>query len=159
MGTPHATVLTVAQIRFVEGREYPSSIVFRHGLLAMRLASILTIFRKWDDYRYAKEYACTDADFNAAMQIVATILEHSLLLGTTLPTPDDSPSSCGTSTSSTRYWPTCHALFLTVNFTFAAQNLGISLSTAKRILKKGLEQELIVKQGDKYRKRNKRRGK
>ena len=35
----------------VEGKEFPTSIVFRHGLLAMRLASILTIFRKWDDYR------------------------------------------------------------------------------------------------------------
>ena len=46
----------------VEGKEFPTSIVFRHGLLAMRLASILTIFRKWDDYRYAKEYCCTDAE-------------------------------------------------------------------------------------------------
>ena len=69
----------------VEGKEFPTSIVFRHGLLAMRLASILTIFRKWDDYRYAKEYCCTDADFDTAMQIIATVIEHSLLLGTSLP--------------------------------------------------------------------------
>lgn len=62
----------------VEGKEFPTSIVFRHGLLAMRLASILTIFRKWDDYRYAKEYCCTDADFDTAMQIIATVIEHSL---------------------------------------------------------------------------------
>lgn len=143
----------------VEGREYPSSIVFRHGLLAMRLASILTIFRKWDDYRYAKEYACTDADFNAAMQIVATILEHSLLLGTTLPDTGRQPVLMRHFHQFDQILADLPRSFSYSDFTFAAQNLGISLSTAKRILKKGLEQELIVKQGDKYRKRNKRRGK
>ena len=75
----------------VEGKEFPTSIVFRHGLLAMRLASILTIFRKWDDYRYAKEYCCTDADFDTAMQIIATVIEHSLLLGTSRPSPGTPP--------------------------------------------------------------------
>ena len=100
-----------------------------------------------------------DADFNAAMQIVATILEHSLLLGTTLPDTGRQPVLMRHFHQFDQILADLPRSFSYSDFTFAAQNLGISLSTAKRILKKGLEQELIVKQGDKYRKRNKRRGK
>ena len=49
--------------------------------------------------------------------------------------------------------------FSYTEFVTTAQKLGISQSTAKRYLKKAVEQQLIVKQEDKYRKRNKRRGK
>ena len=98
-------------------------------------------------------------DFNAAMQIVATILEHSLLLGTTLPDTGRQPVLMRHFHQFDQILADLPRSFSYSDFTFAAQNLGISLSTAKRILKKGLEQELIVKQGDKYRKRNKRRGK
>ena len=69
----------------LEGRESSSGIVYRNGLLAMRLAAILTIFRKYTDYAYAKEYCCTDDDFRTAMDIAHTLLEHSLLLSTSLP--------------------------------------------------------------------------
>ena len=93
VGTPHATVLGMwLKSALVEGHEYPTSIVFRHGLLAMRLASILTIFRKWDDYRYAKEYCCTDADFDTAMQIIATVIRAQPAAGhDRCPTPDARP--------------------------------------------------------------------
>ena len=36
----------------LEGRESSSGIVYRNGLLAMRLAAILTIFRKYTDYAF-----------------------------------------------------------------------------------------------------------
>ena len=138
----------------VEGKEFPTSIVFRHGLLAMRLASILTIFRKWDDYRYAKEYCCTDADFDTAMQIIATVIEHSLLLGTGHP-----PVAMRKFHQFEDVLKKLPRIFSYIDFINAAKELGISVSTAKRYLRKAVEQELVVKQKDKYRKRRKRQGK
>lgn len=143
----------------VEGKEFPTSIVFRHGLLAMRLASILTIFRKWDDYRYAKEYCCTDADFDTAMQIIATVIEHSLLLGTSLPDTGHPPVAMRKFHQFEDVLKKLPRIFSYIDFINAAQELGISVSTAKRYLRKAVEQELVVKQKDKYRKRKKRQGK
>ena len=143
----------------VEGKEFPTSIVFRHGLLAMRLASILTIFRKWDDYRYAKEYCCTDADFDTAMQIIATVIEHSLLLGTSLPDTGHPPVAMRKFHQFEDVLKKLPRIFSYIDFINAAKELGISVSTAKRYLRKAVEQELVVKQKDKYRKRRKRQGK
>lgn len=143
----------------VEGKEFPTSIVFRHGLLAMRLASILTIFRKWDDYRYAKEYCCTDADFDTAMQIIATVIEHSLLLGTSLPDTGHPPVAMRKFHQFEDVLKKLPRIFSYIDFINAAKELGISVSTAKRYLRKAVEQELVVKQKDKYRKRRKRPGK
>lgn len=143
----------------IEGHEYLSSIVFRHGLLAMRLASIFTLFRKWDDYRYAKEYCCNDTDFDAAMRITATVLEHSLLLGTMLPDTGRPPVAMRKVHLFEAVLQEMPRTFSYTEFVTTAQKLGISQSTAKRYLKKAVEQQLIVKQEDKYRKRNKRRGK
>ena len=143
----------------VEGKEFPTSIVFRHGLLAMRLASILTIFRKWDDYRYAKEYCCTDADFDTAMQIIATVIEHSLLLGTSLPDTGHPPVAMRKFHQFEDVLKKLPKIFSYIDFINAAKELGISVSTAKRYLRKAVEQELVVKQKDKYRKRRKRQGK
>lgn len=140
----------------VEGKEFPTSIVFRHGLLAMRLASILTIFRKWDDYRYAKEYCCTDADFDTAMQIIATVIEHSLLLGTSLPDTGHPPVAMRKFHQFEDVLKKLPRIFSYIDFINAAKELGISVSTAKRYLRKAVEQELVVKQKDKYRKRRKR---
>ena len=139
----------------VEGKEFPTSIVFRHGLLAMRLASILTIFRKWDDYRYAKEYCCTDADFDTAMQIIATVIEHSLLLGTSLPDTGHPPVAMRKFHQFEDVLKKLPRIFSYIDFINAAKELGISVSTAKRYLRKAVEQELVVKQKDKYRKRKK----
>ena len=143
----------------VEGKEFPTSIVFRHGLLAMRLASILTIFCKWDDYRYAKEYCCTDADFDTAMQIIATVIEHSLLLGTSLPDTGHPPVAMRKFHQFEDVLKKLPRIFSYIDFINAAKELGISVSTAKRYLRKAVEQELVVKQKDKYRKRRKRQGK
>lgn len=143
----------------VEGKEFPTSIVFRHGLLAMRLASILTIFRKWDDYRYAKEYCCTDADFDTAMQIIATVIEHSLLLGTSLPDTGHPPVAMRKFHQFEDVLKKLPRIFSYIDFINSAKELGISVSTAKRYLRKAVEQELAVKQKDKYRKRRKRQGK
>ncbi len=52
-------------------------------LMVARIASIFTALRKHEGAMQMKEYICTDEDFHASMQIVQTILNHSLLVALT----------------------------------------------------------------------------
>ena len=136
-----------------EGRESTVGIVFRCGLQTMRMAAPFTVFRKWDDYRFAKEYACTDDDFHTAMQIGCTLLEHSLLLSTSLP---DSPRQPVAMHRFHRLDDTLKCLLHTFtysDFVEKAQDLGVSLSTAKRMLKNALDRQVLDKNGEVYTKR------
>lgn len=137
----------------VEGKDAPGGIVFRHGLFAMRIAALLTVFRKWEDYKFAKEYCCTDEDFNTAMLITRTLIEHSLLMSTALPSTVHPPVAMH------KYHRLTGIIHnLTNTFTFSAfmqeaERHGLSLSSAKRLLKKAVDLEFIVKQEDNYKKR------
>ena len=53
--------------------------------MVARIASIFTALRKYEGAMHMKEYICTDEDFHASMQIVQTILNHSLLVASSLP--------------------------------------------------------------------------
>ena len=134
-----------------EGRDAASGIIFRCGLQVMRMAATLTVFRKWDDYRYAKEYRCTDDDFHTAMEIGKTIIQHSLLLSTSLP---DSKTPPVRMHQFFRLQTVLNALpekeFTYKNFVESAAESGIPISTAKRMLKKALEMHCVEKEGDRY---------
>lgn len=90
-----------------EGGEDRISIVNRHGLLHMRLAAVLTVLRKWNEYRrvasqakptddrqrqrvaelFAKEHptmTCRDDDFQTALLMADVMLRHALHLSTTI---------------------------------------------------------------------------
>lgn len=69
----------------IEGCDSPGAIVVRHGLYAMRLAAVLTALRKVESRWYVKEYICADEDFHTAMAMTEVLLEHSLLLSSSLP--------------------------------------------------------------------------
>lgn len=133
-----------------EGRDSASGIIFRCGLQAMRIAATLTVFRKWDDYRYAKEYLCCDNDFHTAMQIALTLLQHSFLLSTSLPESKCAPAPMH------RYFRLPALLeelpdrFLFSDFVNKACEQDISLSTAKRMLKKAIEQKVLEKEDNAY---------
>lgn len=137
-----------------EGRDAASGIIFRCGLQVMRIAATLTVFRKWDDYRYAKEYRCTDDDFYTAMEIGKTILQHSLLLSTSLPDCKNAPVRMH---RFFRLQSVLNALpgeeFTYKNFVEKAAEQEVPLSTAKRMLKKAVENQFVDKEDDKYRKR------
>lgn len=139
----------------VEGAETAQAIVFRHGVLAMRLAAVLTTFRKWDDYRYAKEYTCTDEDFNTALQIVSTLLEHSLLLSTSLPKTIFKPRRMHPYHRFEKILSHLKRRFSYTDYMKAADEESIPEATAKRLLKKGVETHFIVKEKDTYRKKKK----
>ena len=133
-----------------EGRESGVGIVLRHGLLCMRLAALLTLFRKWEDYRYAKEYNCCDTDFHAAFTIATTLLEHSLLLSTSLPDSRVAPTPMYNYHRLEEVTKLLPARFTYTEFLTSSVGLGMSESTAKRLLKNALKYKLIEKQDDRY---------
>ena len=139
----------------LEGRDSSGSLIRRAGLLGMRLAAILTIFRKWEDYRYAKEYCCTDADFRMAMDIVRTLVEHSLLLSTSLPDTNQPPVSMHRFHRLDEILSSLSKEFTYTDFVRSVQNTGMSESTGKRFLQKALKLQYIVKEENNYRKRRK----
>ena len=140
----------------LEGRESSSGIVYRNGLLAMRLAAILTIFRKYADYAYAKEYRCTDDDFRTAMDIAHTLLEHSLLLSTSLPDTSLPPVSMHKFHQLEDTLASLPRVFTYMDFVRAVQEKGASVRTGKRWIQKAVQAQLIMKEGDNYKKRNKK---
>ena len=138
----------------LEGRESSSGIVYRNGLLAMRLAAILTIFRKYTDYAYAKEYCCTDDDFRTAMDIAHTLLEHSLLLSTSLPDTSLPPVSMHKFHQLEDTLASMPRVFTYMDFVRAVQENGACARTGKRWIQKAVKAQLIIKEGDNYKKYN-----
>ncbi len=135
-----------------EGRDAMLSIVFRHGLLTMRLAAVLTCFRKCSDFLHACEYRCTDTDFHAALLITRTVLEHSLLLSSSLP---DSARPVAPLKQPHKLEALLIALpekFSYTEFITLATKNHFSLSTSKRMLHRAINAQLIEKEEDGYRK-------
>lgn len=140
-----------------EGRDAVLGIIFRHGLLAMRLAALLTVFRKWDGFRRSPEYTCTDDDFRSALLVTRTVLEHSLLLCTSLPDSNHPVPVLRKSHLLERVLSVLPKKFSYTEFVETAMTCDMSISTAKRMLQRAHKSQLIVKQKDKYRKKRPRR--
>lgn len=133
-----------------EGRDSAVGIIFRCGLQVMRIAATFTTFRKWDDFRFAKEYTCTDADFRAALLIGDTLLEHSLLLSSSLPESLRKPVAMHRFYRMDETLAALPAHFSYSDFLTTSQKFGISRSSAKRMLKKAIEMKQVDKEGDSY---------
>lgn len=143
---------TYLQDVIAEDDDAPGAIVLRHGLIAVRVAMVLTALRKCEPEWNTSEWKCSDEDFRTAMQIVDVLLEHSLLLSTSV---EDSHKEVKPLKSFFRIRPVLKVL--SGEFTYAelvstAQEMGIPLSTTKRYLSRLLEYKLLVKEGDKYKK-------
>lgn len=143
------------QASVIEGREAEHAIIYRHGLLAMRLSSIFTIFRKYDDYPYAKEYYCTDEDLESALLIIGMLIEHSLLMSTALPATTFKPRAMHAVHRLAIVLGRLKRKFTFTEFINACGEEGISKSAAKRLLKKSVETQVLVKQKDGYKKKKK----
>ena len=142
----------------VEGEDSPGAIVKRHGLLAMRLASIFTTLRKQEDHWYAKEVICTDEDFHTAMSMVEVLIEHSLLLASSLP-------GVKLKSRPLQKFHRVHSVLdrLRNPFTYSefikeAMDEQVSESTAKRWLKRALAGDFVENQPGGYRKKKRSHG-
>lgn len=74
-----------------ERDDSPGAIVLRHGLMASRIACVLTALRKGECAWAMPEYACSDEDFHTAMLMTDVLLEHSLLLSTCMQKSESKP--------------------------------------------------------------------
>lgn len=65
--------------------EEAGSVAKRLGVILYRLAMIFTACRKFENGETTAEMVCTDADFEIAVNIANTFLQHSILMFNTLP--------------------------------------------------------------------------
>jgi len=134
----------------LEDADGPVSVVFRHGLNAARLAMIFTALRKYDEGWSFHEMVCSDADFTRAMAIMEVLLEHSLMLSTTMRKDE------GMLYEMRHYFRVLEALetlpptFRYSELMTALHSAGLSLSTAKRVRIRLMDMKIIEKEGDMY---------
>ena len=135
-----------------EDDDSPGAIVLRHGLIASRVAMVLTALRKCEPQWNTSEWTCSGEDFRTAMQITGVLLNHSLLLSTSM---DDSAKALKPLSEFFKVRPVLRSLhreFTYSEWVAAAIELGISRSSAKRYLSRLVECHLVEKEGAKYRK-------
>lgn len=134
-----------------EGNPNMTAIVFRGGLIVMRVAMVLCGLRMLEAGWQVTEYTCPDEDFDCAMNIVQTCMKHSTNITTIL----IEKSSRNRMTGFHRVMPVLKIMkvqFRFIEFKNEAKKRGICESTAKRALKKYLESGLVSKGCDMYEK-------
>lgn len=138
-----------------EDDDSPGAIVLRHGLMAARIAMVFTALRKCEPQWNTSEWKCSDEDFRTAMQITDVLLEHSLLLSTSM---DDFSEGTKPVRSFFRLRPALRALPPT--FTYSqlvteANKIGVSTASVKRYLSRLVDYQIIVKEDVAYKKTGK----
>lgn len=126
------------------------SIVLRGALMVARIASIFTALRKYEGAMQMKEYICTDEDFHASMQIVQTILNHSLLVASSLPGEKMKPQPMQSYFRIRSVVESLPRIFTYKQIKEKALTEGISERSTCRYLKSLIELKYIEKQTDKY---------
>ncbi|WP_455587168.1 DUF3987 domain-containing protein [Bacteroides sp.] len=143
----------------MEGDDSPGAIVVRHGLYAIRLASILTALRKVESKWYVKEYICTDEDFHTAMSMVGVLLEHSLLLSSSLPEVSLKSRPLQRFYRIRLILERLSSIFSYSEFLSVAMEEGVSVSTSKRLLKRAVKYQFVENKDGKYYKKKAANGK
>lgn len=133
-----------------EQADAPGSIVLRGALMVARIASIFTALRKYEGAMQMKEYICTDEDFHASMQIVQTILNHSLLVASSLPGEKMKPQPMQSYFRIRSVVESLPKIFTYKQIKEKALTEGISERSTCRYLKSLIELKYIEKQTDKY---------
>lgn len=65
------------------------SVVKRLGIILFRLCMIFTAIRKFDTNDYQKERYCLDIDFETALTLIKTYLQHSIIMFENLPKQEE----------------------------------------------------------------------
>ena len=133
-----------------EQADAPGSIVLRGALMVARIASIFTALRKYEGAMRMKEYICTDEDFHAAMQIVQTTLNHSLLVSSSLPGDEVKSKPLKSYFRIRTVVESLPTTFTYKEIKEKALTKGISERSTCRYLKSLLELKYIDKQEDRY---------
>lgn len=131
------------------------AIVLRHGLMMSRIAMVLTALRKCEPQWNTSEWECSDEDFHTAMQIVDVLLEHSLLLSTSM---DDTAGRIRPVKAFFKLRPVLKKMpreFTYSELMAAANEAGLPTASVKRYLLRLVYYQIVEKEDGKYRKTGK----
>ena len=138
-----------------EDDDSPGAIVLRHGLMMSRIAMVLTALRKCEPQWNTSEWECSDEDFHTAMQIVDVLLEHSLLLSTSM---DDTAGRIRPVKAFFKLRPVLKKMpreFTYSELMAAANEAGVPTASVKRYLLRLVYYQIVEKEDGKYRKTGK----
>ena len=138
-----------------EDDDSPGAIVLRHGLMMSRIAMVLTALRKCEPQWNTSEWKCSDEDFRTAMQIVDVLLEHSLLLSTSI---DDTAGRIRPVKAFFKLRPILRTMpreFTYSELMAAANEAGLPTASVKRYLLRLVYYQIVEKEDGKYRKTGK----
>lgn len=138
-----------------EDDDSPGAIVLRHGLMMSRIAMVLTALRKCEPQWNTSEWKCSDEDFHTAMQIVDVLLEHSLLLSTSM---DDTAGRIRPVKAFFKLRPVLKKIpreFTYSELMAAANEAGLPTASVKRYLLRLVYYQIVEKEDGKYRKTGK----
>lgn len=138
-----------------EDDDSPGAIVLRHGLMMSRIAMVLTALRKCEPQWNTLEWKCSDEDFHTAMQIVDVLLEHSLLLSTSM---DDTAGRIRPVKAFFKLRPVLKKMpreFTYSELMAAANEAGLPTASVKRYLLRLVYYQIVEKEDGKYRKTGK----
>ena len=138
-----------------EDDDSPGAIVLRHGLMMSRIAMVLTALRKCEPQWNTSEWKCSDEDFHTAMQIVDVLLEHSLLLSTSM---DDTAGRIRPIKAFFKLRPILRTMpreFTYSELMAAANEAGLPTASVKRYLLRLVYYQIVEKEDGKYRKTGK----
>lgn len=138
-----------------EDDDSPGAIVLRHGLMMSRIAMVLTALRKCEPQWNTSEWKCSDEDFHTAMQIVDVLLEHSLLLSTSM---DDTAGRIRPVKAFFKLRPVLKKMpreFTYSELMAAANEAGLPTASVKRYLLRLMYYQIVEKEDGKYRKTGK----
>ena len=138
-----------------EDDDSPGAIVLRHGLMMSRIAMVLTALRKCEPQWNTSEWECSEEDFHTAMQIVDVLLEHSLLLSTSM---DDTAGRIRPVKAFFKLRPVLKKMpreFTYSELMAAANEAGLPTASVKRYLLRLVYYQIVEKEDGKYRKTGK----
>ena len=138
-----------------EDDDSPGAIVLRHGLMMSRIAMVLTALRKCEPQWNTSEWECSDEDFHTAMQIVDVLLEHSLLLSTSM---DDTAGRIRPVKAFFKLRPVLKKMpreFTYSELMAAANEAGLPTASVKRYLLRLGYYQIVETEDGKYRKTGK----
>ena len=138
-----------------EDDDSPGAIVLRHGLMMSRIAMVLTALRKCEPQWNTSEWKCSDEDFHTAMQIVDVLLEHSLLLSTSM---DDTAGRIRPVKAFFKLRPVLKKMpreFTYSELMATANEAGLPTASVKRYLLRLVYYQIVEKEDGKYRKTGK----
>ena len=142
-----------AQLGMVVAEDAPdiTGVIFRTGLIVLRVAMVLCGLRILEAGWNVKEYTCTDEDFDTAMKIVLTCMNHTLNTSTMM----EEGSKRHKLTNYYKLLPVLKKMkdkFKYSEFKSGANDIGIGDTSVKRALKKYIITGLITKSYDGYEK-------